>query len=60
MSVYKTLVLLAATLSLIQSHILTGIIDNKGARGLDFSSTRVTLNGGEYTGFVDNMGNFKM
>lgn len=60
MSVYKTLVLLATILSLFHSYIVTGIIDNKGEGGLDFSSTRVTLNDGEYTEFVDNLGNFKM
>lgn len=29
-------------------------------RQLDYSSTKVILNGGEYTGFVNNMGAFNM
>lgn len=36
------------------------VIIGKGARNLDYPSTRVVLNGGEYTGFVDNTGSFKV
>jgi len=43
-----------------QAYLIQGQIDNKGARALDYPSTRVILNGGEYTGFVDNAGNFKL
>ncbi len=35
------------------------IID-KGHKNLDYSKTKVLANGGEYTGFVDNVGSFKM
>jgi len=40
--------------------MITGIVENKSARNLDFSSTKVVLNSGQYTGFVDNMGSFNM
>jgi ER membrane protein complex subunit 7 len=43
-----------------EAHLIQGQIDNKGARALDYPSTRVVLNGGEYTGFVDNAGSFKI
>lgn len=33
---------------------------DKGLRNLDYSNTKVILNGGEYTGFVNNMGAFNM
>ena len=56
----KTVLLLAAALSVASSHYIQGVIDNKGARGLDYSNTKVLLNGGQYQGFVDNMGNFKV
>lgn len=29
-------------------------------KGLDYSKTKVLVNGGEYTGFVNNMGSFNM
>jgi hypothetical protein len=54
------------------SYLIHGVIDSKlsnlvmifiidkGLRNLDYSSTKVILNQGEYTGFVDNMGTFNM
>lgn len=29
-------------------------------KNLEYHNTKVVLNGGEYTGFVDNMGQFNM
>ncbi len=54
------LVLGAALSSMVSAYYIQGVIDNKGARGLDYSNTKVLLNGGQYQGFVDNMGNFKV
>lgn len=33
---------------------------DKGFKQLDYSNTKVIVNGGEYTGFVDNEGKFSM
>ncbi len=50
-------------------HYVQGIIESilwhitllgKGFKGLDYSKTKVMLNNGEYTGYVDNVGNFRM
>ena len=60
MVMMKTLSVLATLLAMASSHYISGVIDNKGARGLDYSNTKVILNGGQYQGFVDNMGNFKV
>ena len=57
---FKTLLMLLGALTMASSHYIQGIIDNKGARGLDYSNTKVVVNGGQYQGFVDNMGNFKV
>ena len=50
---------------MIDSNWLSLLINNlllidKGIKGLDFSKTKVIVDNGEYTGFVDNLGSFKM
>ena len=62
--------LLSALLGLsVHSHLISGNIDStplyitsldKHARGLDFSTTKVVLNGGQHTGFVDSTGAFSV
>jgi hypothetical protein len=57
-----TVGLSALLLTLVQAGVLlTGTIDSRAARHLDFSATKVLLNHGQAgTGFVDNMGNFNL
>lgn len=56
----KTCLLAALLCGIAASHMITGIVENKNARNLDYSSTRIILNSGQYIGFVDNMGSFNM
>eukprot|EP00347_Sterkiella_histriomuscorum_P009388 403341402 len=44
----------------VNSFMIQGVIDNKGLKHLDYSNTKVILNGGEFTGFVNNMGAFNI
>jgi hypothetical protein len=64
-----TLVLAALMGLSVHSHLISGNIDStpsylmpldKHARGLDFSTLKVVLNGGQYTGFVDSYGAFSV
>ena len=45
---------------IVNSYLVSGIIDSKGVKNFDFSNTKVVLNEGEYTGFVDNTGKFNI
>lgn len=56
----KAFLLATLICGLAQSYMISGVVENKAARHLDFSSTKVILNAGQYTGFVDNMGSFNM
>lgn len=66
----NSLAMIIAFISIAHAHLIQGGVNSKqimivtlidkGFKLLDFSKTKVLINGGEYTGFVDNMGSFNM
>ena len=43
-----------------QSYMIRGVIDNKNLADLEYCQLKVVVNQGQYTGFVDNLGNFNI
>ena len=53
------LMVLACLACLSSAYVIEGTIDRKGT-SLEFQQTSVSINGGEYTCLVDNVGRFKV